>query len=178
MADGWWPRNRWALPAMIITLAGLAWPLSEPARDVWWPGAPHRSHQPADDGWTSLAQTKIRLADLARIDESPEDELGDEPAIPDDYQVWRAELEVRADGGKARVCDVDLSDAEGRVYASGSYHVPSFEDESVAVECGSGEDPGGVVYFLLPADAEPAAIRVTATGLYPDYWELPAATGL
>ena len=163
----WWRRNRYALPAMAVALAALAWPASETARDLWWPSGEHVPRSPGDDGWAGIDGAQLRLASFGPA----EPPSGD--SAPGDYAVWRAELQARADGADPRTCDAELEDADGRRYAAGSRHLPSYEDASFGVECGGGEEPGSVVYFLLPDGAEPRSVRVSAFELLPEYWLLP-----
>ncbi|SDU71858.1 hypothetical protein [Jiangella alkaliphila] len=173
MSAAWWRRNRVALPVMVVALAGLAWPGSEAARDLWWPRGEHVPVSPggsgdssSGDGWATVGDVSLRLAAFG-----PADELPDDPP-PDGYAVWRAELAADGDRDEPLACTAQLQDADGNRYTAGSRHLPSYEDESVGVECG-GPEGGGVVYFLLPGGAEPDAVRVSALELLPEYWALP-----
>lgn len=166
MSRGWWRRNRYALPAMVVALAVLAWPASETARDLWWPRGEHVARSPGDGGWAGIDGAELRLASFG-----PAEPLAGDPP-PGGYAVWRAELETRSDDAEPRSCDAELEDAGGHRYAAGSQHLPSYEDESFGVECGSGEEPASVVYFLLPDGAEPRSVRVSAFELLPEYWLL------
>ncbi|WP_116948699.1 hypothetical protein [Jiangella endophytica] len=165
MSRTWWRRNRVALPVMVVALAGLSWPASEAARELWWPRGEHVPVSPAGDGWAAVGDVSLRLAAFG-----PADELPDDPP-PDGYAVWRAEL-VTDGGDDPLPCSAELQDAGGHRYAAGSRYLPSYEDESVSIECG-GAEGGGVAYFLLPHDAEPDVVRVSALGLLPEYWSLP-----
>ncbi|PZF84604.1 hypothetical protein [Jiangella anatolica] len=166
MSRAWWRRNRFALPVMVVALAALAWPVSETARDVWWPRGQHVAVSPGGDGRAVVGDVSLSLASFGRADDVP-----DQPA-PDGYTVWRAELASDGGGGESLNCTAQLQDADGRRYTAGSRYLPSYDDESIGLYCG-GPDGGGVAYFLLPDDAEPDAVRVSALELLPEYWTLP-----
>ncbi|TDD65004.1 hypothetical protein E1262_26510 [Jiangella aurantiaca] len=152
---------------MVVALAGLAWPTSQVARDLWWPRGEHVARSPGGDGWATAGGLSLRLAAFG-----PADELPDDP-LPDGYTVWRAEIAADGDRGEPLACTAQLQDGDGHRYASGSRYLPSYDDKSISVECGGGPEAGGVVYFLLPDDAEPQSVRVSALELLPEYWELP-----
>lgn len=167
MSRSWWRRNRVALPAMVLALAGLAWPASEPARELWWPRGEHVAVSPGGDGWAALGDVSLRLAAFDRAEELPDD------PVPDGYVAWRAELATDGDGGDPLACSAQLQDTDGNRYGAGSRHLPSYDDESAGVECGGADEEAGVVYFLLPGGAEPDVVRVSAFALLPEYWALP-----
>ncbi|SDS99481.1 hypothetical protein [Jiangella sp. DSM 45060] len=165
MSRAWWRRNRVALPVMVVALAALAWPASETARDLWWPRGEHVPVSPGGDGRAVVGDVSLRLAEFGRAGDVP----GEPP--PDGYTAWRAEL--ASEGGDEPLnCTVQLQDGDGNRYTAGSRYLPSYDDESIGVDCG-GPEAGGVVYFLLPDDAEPGLVRVSALGLLPEYWSLP-----
>ncbi|WP_035812529.1 hypothetical protein [Jiangella gansuensis] len=167
MSGGWWRRNRLALPAMVLALGALTWPASESAREQWWPNGEHVAHSPGADGWTTVDGVGLRLASFGPA-EAPDP---DDP-IPAGHTVWRAEVEgTPAD--ESLSCDVTLQDTEGLRYGSRGHYLPSFDDETFGLACG-GDEPGGVVYFMLPDDSEPHAVRVRSLSTLPDYWLLPA----
>lgn len=170
MSQGWWRRNRVALPAMVVTLAALAWPMSEPARELWWPSQPRVAHQAGGEGWAAIGEVRVRLAGFGQA-EIAADEL------PPGLTVWRAEIEAEG-AAESMPCDALLADSNGRTYPPGSRHLPSFDDQSFGLECGAGDDSGGVVYFLVPDEVRPAYVRVIARDLLPDYWELPHTLSL
>lgn len=167
----WWRRNRLALPAMVLALGALAWPLSETARERWWVLAPHVAVEPNSEGWASIDGHRVRLTGFDEVRDLPD---GDE--MPEGLKAWRAELTSEVTGGDAQLsCEVELADTEGNTYSAGSSYLPSFDDETLSVNCGGGEEPGGIVYFLLPADAEPAHLQLTNVDLFPDFWRLSTA---
>lgn len=170
--SGWWRHNRLALPAMVLVLAALGWTVSERARDVWWGGAPHVAHEPSADGWATIDERDLRVVSFSEVTDPPPHEITGEPRERPGNTIWRAELESRA-SGDTKACPAELEDDSGRRFGGESPVVPSFSDETYAVECGGGDEPVSVLYFLLPDDAAPAAIRVTSPALNPDYWRLP-----
>lgn len=166
----WWRRNRFTLPVMVLALGAVAWPLSEPARDVWWARQPHVAASPDGEGWATIEGFKARLAAFDEVSDLPDDE------VPQGLKVWRAEIAASAEGGGADEplqCGVELADTEGKTYSAGSSYVPSFDDDTFGANCGGGDEPGGVVYFLLPADAEPDHLVLTASDYLPNFWHLP-----
>lgn len=167
----WWRRNRLALPAMVLALAALAWPLSEPAREMWWTRAAHVAVEPDDAGWASIDGHQLRMSAFDEVRDLPDDD-----EMPEGLTAWRAELTAEvtgADDDAQLPCDVELADTEGNTYSAGSAYLPSFDDETLTVNCGGGEEPGGIVYFLLPADAEPDHLALTVSDYLPDFWRLP-----
>lgn len=168
----WWRRNRIALPAMVLALGALAWPLSEPARDIWWSRNPHVAAEPDGEGWASIDGRRVRIVTFDEVRDFPDDD--DE--APEGLTVWRAELTSEVTGSGATeslACEAQLADADGATYSAGPSYLPSFDDDSFSVNCGGGEEPGGIVYFLLPAAAEPAHLTLTTSELLPDFWRLP-----
>ncbi|TDE09508.1 hypothetical protein [Jiangella asiatica] len=166
MSHGWWRRNRLALPAMVLALGALAWPASEPAREQWWPNGEHVVHSPGADGWAAVDGIELRLAEFG-----PAEAPGPDDPLPAGHTVWRAEIEGTP-ATQSVDCDTELEDTEGSRYGDDSRHLPLFDDDTFGLTCG-GPEPGGVVYFMLPDDREPSAVRVRSIGTLPDYWLLP-----
>lgn len=169
MSREWWRRNLIVAPVMVLVLGALGWALSGPARDVWWAGhprVPHTADPSAGDGWTTIDDIGVRLAEFDVAPPVDDD-------VPAGFTAWRATIEVRTEGSESRYCDAELEDTEGKRYASGSSYLPRYDDVSFAIECGTGEEPSATTYFLLPDDAEPRAVRLSGNDLLPDYWELP-----
>jgi hypothetical protein len=158
---------------MVVAVAALGWTVSERLRDVWWGDQPNVAHQPNDEGWAAIDDRSLRLISLSEITDPPPDELTGESRVRPGLSIWRAEVEADA-AGEPKTCAGELEDASGHRYNGESPQVPSFDDETYSIECGGGDVPVSVAYFLLPEDAEPVAVRVTSLTTNPDYWLLPA----
>lgn len=169
---------RWArvLPAgvLAVSLAGWGWFASEGARSGWWAFGEHVAAGPDDEGWASLDTVRVRLAGVETVAEVD----GERP--PAGFTYLALEFEVDAGSNEAlRNCDVAVRDAQGRLFLAGQ-EVPGGDPYTSWLECGStdvAEDPVPTeqsLLVLVPADAEPAAVRLTAMAFPPaEFIELP-----
>jgi len=165
-AKGWWRRNTWGLIAVIplfAIAAGLVF--IDPAYRFW----NNRASQPVSPGegsWVSLPGVRLRLGGFDAI--TLLDFRKKPVSLPPDTMAWRAVIEFQVDDEQvARGCKVQLEDAAGALYGVQPAEMSRARVNDVGLPCAP-KDPGQgkltrystPVYFVLPADAEPVAIRV------------------
>ncbi|UFU03704.1 hypothetical protein LQF12_03600 [Ruania suaedae] len=159
----------------VLALVALGWQVTREARVNWWPTGPHEAIGPGED----FAGVQVELVGLEPAGRVTEWDTPWSP--PEGFEAWRTSLAVTTTQEELVSMEVLVETADGRQFAAGE-HVPFSADGyewslSVAVP-EEGEDPIPEVQHLLvllPADAEPAAVRIETTLLYPQYVRLPVA---
>jgi hypothetical protein len=163
---GWWRRNRWWLVALVPVLAATVALNWGDVYDKHWRKVPHAPVGPAGDGSVQFAGARLRLTDLVPGAATLTDYAGKPYQPPAGMQVWRATIAfdtTRPDDIAG--CEIALEDTAGRVYGANPQElarmrarfascIPSTEDEGKAKFAKT-------AYFVTPADARPAAVRIT-----------------
>jgi hypothetical protein len=157
---GWWRRNAIALTALPIVLGAVFVVAGRPLIDLWTADdLPARTAAidepfPWDTGTFELGEVHVAP--------DPLDDDGDPFEAPPGTVVWRTAW--RASGPDEYVgsgCVVQLIDRTGRRFGADPAELSRL-DTANGCGPGFGDDPTDyrfVRYFLLPAGAEPAAVR-------------------
>lgn len=185
--SGWWHRNRWGA-LTLVPLVGLA--LALPAHDMYSPFWAHAPHAPAasgDGGWVAYGGASMRLAKLTPATDLVD--FGGTPVVvPKSVGVWRAEIEFRSArpddlGG----CTLTMEDSTGATYGANASELNDLGADTNYASCTPDTDltaspaPSGgggqtswtsVVYFVAPAAAVPAAVRIVLGTKLPKYARL------
>jgi hypothetical protein len=157
---GWWRRNAVALAALPIVVGAAFVVAGRPLIDRW------RDDDRADrtvalDEPFAWATGTFELR-AVRVAPAPLDDDGHPFEPPPGTVVWRTAwrasgLDEYVGGG----CVVQLVDGEGRRFGADPAELGRLDTANGCIP-GSGADPGDfrfVRYFLLPADAQPTAVR-------------------
>lgn len=160
MRRAWWRRNAIALGALPLVAGAAFLVAGRPLLDLW--GADDGADRTAvlaepfrwDTGSFELREVRVAPA--------PVDDDGDPFDPPPGTAVWRTAWRASGpDEYAGSGCVVQLVDREGRRFGADPAELNRL-DTANGCGPGFGEDPGDyrfVRYFLLPADAEPVAVR-------------------
>ncbi|SEE89645.1 hypothetical protein [Ruania alba] len=168
------PRRALAIAVVgVLTTVAFGWRVSEQARETWWPSGAHAAVGPGEDfGGIQVELDGIEPAGQVVDWDGPW-------TPPAGFRAWRVSLAVTTRQSDFSSVEVLVEDTQGRQFAAGE-NVP-FDPEgyewSLAVTVPeSGDDPIPEVQHLLvllPADAEPAAVRIDALWVMrPEYIRL------
>ncbi|UFU07061.1 hypothetical protein [Ruania halotolerans] len=156
----------------VLTLAAFGWRVSEQARESWWPSSAHEALGPGED----FGGIQVELAGL-----EPAGQIADwngpwEP--PAGFQAWKISLAVATTQSEFSSVEVLVEDGQGRQYLATEnvpWDVEGYEWSLTVAIPEEDDDPiPGVQHLLvlLPADAEPAAVRIESALLLPEYIRL------
>ncbi len=173
---GWWRRNRWWLVALVPVLAATVALTWGDVYDKYWRNVPRAPVETGGDGSVRFAGARLRLADLGP-GTGLTDYAGKPYRPPAGMQVWRATIAfdtTRPDDIAG--CEIALEDTAGRVYGANPQElsgtraryascIPATEDEGKPKFAKT-------AYFVTPADARPAAVRITLATQVPHYARL------
>jgi hypothetical protein len=172
----WWRRNRWWLVALVALLAATVALTWSDVYDRHWRSEPRIPVGPGGDGSVQFAGARLRLADLGP-GTALTDYAGKPYQPPAGLQVWRATIAFdTAQPDAIAGCEIALEDTAGRVYGANPQELsgtrarfasclPSTEDEGKP-------EFATTAYFVTPAGARPAAVRITLPTQIPRYARL------
>lgn len=176
---GWWRRNRWGLVALVPAMAGM---LALSAENVYHEIHTNRPSEPVPvtaDGRYELRGTLIRLVGLSQATDLRRYD-GSAFVAGSTITIWRARIEftspqeTRLSGG----CTIALEDGAGRVFDDDPSDLLDGASGTVSSGCDAGFDAPdknryvNSVYFALPRDAKPVAIRIYDALTLPRYARL------
>jgi hypothetical protein len=185
---GWWRRNRWGLVALVPALVAL---LALSTEDLYYKVYVREPRVPvaaAADGSYEVRGTRVRLVDFAKAtDLKTYDGSAFEP--PAGVVIWRARIEFAVAPGidpktdaqkdtEIGGCEISLIDAEGRIFEDDPYNMLSGARDVVGSGClvnFDAPDPAryvNAVYFALPSDSQPVAVRIYDAIMLPNYIRL------
>ena len=178
---GWWRRNRWGLVALVPALLAV---LALSAEDLYHGVYAKQPREPVPanaDGSYELFGTKIRLVDL-----SPATDLkrfgGSAFVLPPNVTVWRARIEfATVEETEIGGCAITLEDSEGRIFDDDPTDLLTGARDVVSYGCAAdfdAPDPSryvNAIYFALPRDARPVAVRIYDAVSLPGYVRLSPA---
>jgi hypothetical protein len=183
MSMRWWRRNWWGLLALAPVLVAIVLLSPDEPYQTWWKAEPREPVHTRADGWVSYAGARLRLAQLAPAQLL--DAAGEPFPVPEGLRAWQATVTIEpgADPEALAGCELRLEDGDGRLFGSGPSELDEAEladgDLFFADSCYPPEDDeaggGGfetVAVFLLPAAADPAALRVSVLAQLPVYARL------
>jgi hypothetical protein len=175
---GWWRRNRWGLVALVPALAAM---LALSAEDLYYGVYARQPRQPVPangDGRYELRGTQIRLvgldpaADLKRYN-------GSGFVAPVNVTIWRARIEFSTPGEtELGGCTITLEDSAGRIFNDDPRDLLTGAADVVSHGCSADfnvPDPSryvNAIYFALPRDARPVAVRINDVRSLPRYIRL------
>ncbi|WP_109472479.1 hypothetical protein [Ornithinimicrobium cavernae] len=162
-----------AVIALLLSLAGWGWFATEAARTGWWTFGEHVAVGPEEQGWASIDTLSVRLTSAGRA-------VGLEEEPPAGYVFLALDLQVESTETELfRMCDVEVRDAQGRLFRAGR-EVPSTDPYESSLTCGTSdpeEDPvptTASMLVLVPVDAELTSLRVVSREFPPArFIELP-----
>lgn len=180
--QGWWRRNVWGL---VLILPAVAFVVAVRWDSIYYGvirSEPLIPVNAAQQEWVDFKGAKMRLTEFA-----PATGLvasGNKPlALPDGVKAWRAVIEFQAPDQEAlEGCKFQLEDTAGRLYSDRPDElslarglpiascVPLDEDEEER-----SSDYSATVVFVMPSQAQPAAVRITWLTQYPRFVRLTIA---
>jgi hypothetical protein len=172
----WLRRNRWGLIALPLLLALIGLPEVDDLYNRYYLSRYVQAIDVEPGAQGAYGRGRVRLDGIGPF--RPKTPEGDQIAVPPGYQFVVAHLYFDLDDPKAfGACDIFLEDQQGRRFEPDprelsltSYHsgnCADYKDEKSSFV--------GQVYFLLPPDAEPAAIRIEVITLKPRFLRLRVA---
>lgn len=182
----WLRRNWWGLAAVVPILAAVLVISPDDSFQVLRKEHTEEQVRPDGDGWASYGGARLRLVGFGQAELVDGD--GQPFEIPGGLTAWRVTVGVDT-GGDPEVllgCEFELEDATGRRYGespqalAAAYEIgPDGAEGLELADCAppyDAEDETApfetVGYYLLPATAEPAVLRVTQFENEPAYVRL------
>jgi hypothetical protein len=173
---GWWRRNVWGLLLILPLTAALFYQNADGLYDRNYRLLPMEPVAIDGTGRAVLDEYAIRVIEVKPLRTEAELKhvtVFGRPRPPSSVTVWRSILSVDApaDSGVSS-CDVFLEDGSGRTYKMGPSDLSG--DSIPFAVCGPDDEKQPVpytatTYFLLPAEATPAALLVTWHDRLPRY---------
>ena len=178
---GWWRRNRWGLLALVPALLAVLALSTEALYHEVYAQQPREAIAANADGSYELRGTQIRLVDI-----SPATDLkrydGSAFVVPPNVTIWRARIEFATPketelGG----CAITLEDSAGRIFDDDPTDLLTGARAVVSKGCAAdfdASDPSryvNAIYFALPRDARPVAVRIYDGLSLPGYVRLSPA---
>jgi hypothetical protein len=175
---GWWRRNRWGLIALVPALLAT---LALSAENLYYRvyAQQPRTPIPANaNGSYELRATQIRLVDLGPATDLKQYD-GSAFVAPPSVTIWRARIEFTAPtkteiGG----CTITLEDSAGRIFDDDPTDLLAGARDVVSYGCAPDFDAPdssryvNSIYFALPRDGRPVAIRINDVLTLPGYVRL------
>ena len=184
LRPGWWRRNVWGLVLLpVAVVAALIGPFVDTAYRDFFQSEPRVPVAGTSGAWVSFAGGRMRLLQLETV--VPVD-YGKKPITVTGAKVWHARVgyDAPAESSKFGGCRVFLEDAEGRTFSADPVELSGADVDS-DLGCGaptlSASPPpsaGALVqyeisyYFVLPASARAAALRITVATETPRFARL------
>jgi hypothetical protein len=174
---GWWRRNLWGLIGLVPAVAALLALSAENAYYGAWSQSPRTPVAADADGRYTMQGAHIRLVDLAEASDL-KTYSGAAFVPPGNVKIWRARIEFEADseagiGG----CGVFVEAADGRLYEDDPREIRGAA-KAISSGCLIPSEAKGTttyvneVFFALPGDARPVAVRLTDARQLPRYVRL------
>jgi hypothetical protein len=160
MSHHWWRRNALALATAPVVLGAAFWMAGRPLIDLWSESEAAARTAPIGQpfGW----DTGTFELSTARVVPSPRDDDGDPFEPPAGTIVWRTAWHASGPDLQTGLgCVVELVDAGGRLFGANPVELNRLGNRASCTPKDDAEasDYRFVHYFLLPADAEPVAVR-------------------
>lgn len=182
VSAGWWRRNRWGVTALVPAL-GLA--LAIPVHDAYpqfWRKTP-RTPVTATGGWVGYDSSQMRLVTLTPAAHLTS--FGTPITLPAGLRVWRSTITFQSTHPDALDgCDVTMADKAGNTYEANPSELSDLGVDVPFSACApdslKAKPPTtwtNTIYFLTPASAQPAGVRITSLLQLPRYAWLTLATG-
>jgi hypothetical protein len=173
---GWWRRNLWGLIVVLPLIGGFFALNAQDFYNANFASTP-RDPAPVDaDGAAVLDDYHVAIDSFESVGEDDPALLDRGVTVAGSVQAWRAVVDFTGPEEMADCTEVDLIDDGARIHPAG----PSLLDGIGALSCNA-DDIGApspyqsTFYFLLPAQAQPQALRIIWEPLLPRYIELPVA---
>ena len=179
---GWFRRNRWGLIGLVPAVLAL---LALSAENVYygvWSMNPRTPVAADSGGRYTLGTTRIRLVGVAAATDLKSFD-GTSFVPPPHVTIWRARIEFATEvkDGNTDIggCAIAIEDTAGRTFSEDPKEIDGAADV-VASSCLPPDNASGpttyvnAVYFALPSDAHPVAVRITEPVQLPRYVRLPA----
>lgn len=172
----WWRRNLWGLVAVLPLLAFavvLRWD------DIYWRYWRSQAHVPlvaAQQQWVGFSGAEMRLVEFG-----PATGLvasGGKPFEPPaGVKAWRAVIEFKVpDQERLAGCSISLEDTRARTYSMAPNELSRARGLGFETCTASGDADStnyrSTVYFVMPSDAEPAAVRIIRATEFPNFARL------
>jgi hypothetical protein len=178
MTRGWWRRNLWGLILVVPLAAGMFTLNASAIYDLNFTSLPKRAVPVDGTGKAVLDDYALRVVEVVRVDDAVElkEVLGSTKApLPTTVKVWRAILSFAGPDEISGSCQVELIDGQGRAYTAGPSELalggtPCYPDDDL--------QPSpyvSTVYFLLPTETRPTAVRVMWPPRLPRYILIPVS---
>jgi hypothetical protein len=185
MTRGWWRRNLWGLLVLPPAVAlSVAIPFKEEVYDRWFKLEPRVPVTATQGVWVGYAGARLRLLESGLVDQVTD--RAKKPFAVPGAKVWQARVGIDEPNEKALGgCQVFLEDSAGRKYSD---RPPELNGAALPFAAGcvppidvdegpsSGPSPSATrlrfeqtFFFVLPASAEPVAVRVELATLAPTY---------
>jgi hypothetical protein len=168
----WLRRNRWGLAALPLVLALIGAPEADDLINRYYYARYVSAIEVASGTTGTYGKGRVRLQALEPVE--PTDYDG-KPVAFAGYRFWRAELAFDLDEAKALDgCAIALEDRSGRRFSAGPHELAQTKLSSGS--CFDFDNNqrafNSEIYFMLPADAQPAAIRIELSTLKPRFLRL------
>jgi hypothetical protein len=180
MTRGWWRRNLWGLILVVPLAVGMFALNTTAIYHLNFTSLPKRAVPVDGTGKAVLDDYALRVVEVVRVDNTAElnEVLGSTKApLPTTVKVWRAILSFAGPNDVSSSCGVELIDGQGRAYTAAPSELavggtPCYPDDEA--------QPSpyvSTVYFLLPTESRPSAVRVMWTSRLPRYILIPVDVG-
>jgi hypothetical protein len=164
MVDGWWRRNVWGLVLLpVAVVAALIGPFVDTAYRDLFRSEPRIAIDGPGGAWATFAGGRMRLLKLETV-----------PSFTvNGARVWHAL--VGYDASTLGGCTVVLEDGDGRTFGADPVELSGANLDG---DLGCGAPSDGATryelsyYFVLPAGARAAALRITVPTETPRYARL------
>lgn len=168
---GWLRRNRWGLVALPLTLALIGAPEADDLINRYYARRFVSAIEVSSGTTGTYGKGRVRLEAVTPVEATDYD---DKPVAFAGYRFWKADLAFDLDEPQALgACTISLEDQRGWRFDAGPHELTQTKLRSGS--CYDLDDKlafSSEIYFLLPADAQPAAIRIELPTLQPRFLRL------
>jgi hypothetical protein len=177
---GWWRRNVWGLLLVVPLAAGL---FVSNAGEFYRRNYTHLPKEPVavdGTGRAAIDDRAVRVVEITSVD-GPEDIerlVGFGPDLPSGVRIWRVIVALEGtDKDRVSDCEATLLDADGRAWEPDPAELHgTFKNSIFMCWPDDDEQPSpylSTMYFLLPAEARPATLRIFWDDRLPRYIRFP-----
>ena len=177
---GWWRRNVWGLAALLPLLAVVVFLRWD---DIYWAYWRTQQHVPVNAAarqWVTFAGAEMRLVEFSEA--TGLTASGGKPfQPPPGVTPWKAVIEFKTGDQEALYgCRMSVEDTRERLFGMSPNELGTVRGISAAgCTASTGQEPAATyrstVYFVLPPDAKPAAVRISNATELPRYARLTIA---
>ena len=170
---GWWRRNWWGLLILPVVLMASLFTGMRELYEAFWSSEPRVPVTAEAGGWVGLGGARMRLVELAEPDR-PTDEPGWPASLPAGVRAWRATMEFAGSSEDLGGCTIELETSGGAIHAANPTELGGIGFAACAPDDNATAVPTHrlTVYFLLPASAQPVAVRISVAAQLPRYARL------